>query len=167
MAVSTRLPIYSWKVMNASCYSWLEFRGRQQRPIMDASEEPRIVLVVEDDASLQRALGGLLGRKGFSPVTATNVSGAIRAAEQRPLDAVILDLLLDGNESGVDFLAWLRRQSEYRRTPVLIYTGRTMLESDAEELILRYRAHVFYKPHPVTLLVDYLRQLTDAPSDAP
>jgi DNA-binding response OmpR family regulator len=127
---------------------------------MDAPAGQRIVLVVEDDPSLQRALGALLGRQGFSPIPATTVSGAIREAEQHSVDAVILDLLLDGNESGIDFLTWLRQQSKYQRTPVLIYTGRTMIESDAEELILRYRAHVFYKPHPITLLVDYLRRLT-------
>ena len=124
------------------------------------------VLVVEDDASLQRALGGLLGREGFAPVEAATVAGAIRAAEQRPVDAVILDLLLDGNDSGVDFLTWLRRQPRYERTPVLIYTGRTMLAGDAEELILRYRAHVFYKPHPITLIVGYLRRLTAASSQS-
>lgn len=132
---------------------------------MNVPAASRIVLVVEDDAALQRALGGLLGRQGFSPVTATTVSGAIRAAEKQPVDAIILDLLLDGNDSGVDFLAWLRQQPKYQRTPVLIYTGRTMLDSDAEELILRYRAHVFYKPHPVTLLVEYLRRLTGASSE--
>ena len=131
---------------------------------MNPPDTSRIVLVVEDDAALQRALGGLLGRQGFSPVTATTVAGAIRAADEHTVDAIILDLLLDGNDSGIDFLAWLREQARYQRTPVLIYTGRTMLESDAEELILRYRAHVFYKPHPVTLLVEYLRRLTNASS---
>ena len=120
----------------------------------------QIVLVVEDDAALQRALGGLLGRQGFSPVVATTVAGAIQAAEQHSVNAVILDLLLDGNESGVDFLAWFRQQPRYQRTPVLIYTGRAMLASDAQDFILRYRAHVFYKPHPITLLVEYLRRLT-------
>ena len=131
---------------------------------MDAPVTPRIVLVVEDDASLQRALTGLLGRQGFTPVTATTVSGAIREAGQHSLDAIILDLLLDGNQSGIDFLAWLRQQAAYERTPVLIYTGRAMLASDADELILRYRAHVFYKPHPITLIVEYLRRLTTASS---
>ena len=131
---------------------------------MDAANAPQTVLVVEDEAALQRALGALLGRQGFSVVTATTVSGAIREARQHSLAAIILDLLLDGNESGVDFLAWFREQPKYQRTPVLIYTGRTMLESDATELILRYRAHVFYKPHPVTLLVEYLKRLTAPPS---
>lgn len=131
---------------------------------MNPPDASRIVLVVEDDTALQRALGGLLGRQGFSPVTATTVAGAIRAADEHTVDAIILDLLLDGNDSGIDFLAWLREQARYQRTPVLIYTGRTMIESDAEELILRYRAHVFYKPHPVTLLVEYLRRLTNASS---
>jgi DNA-binding response OmpR family regulator len=120
-------------------------------------------LVVEDDPSLQRALGGLLERKGFTSLDATTVAAAIREAEKHPVNAVILDLLLAGNDSGIDFLAWLRQQSRYARTPVLIYTGRTMHEGDAEELILRYRAHVFYKPHPITLLADYLRRLLPGP----
>jgi DNA-binding response OmpR family regulator len=131
---------------------------------MDSATELLTVLVVEDDASLQRALSGLLQRRGFSSVEASTVASAIDAAQQHRPNAVILDLLLDGNESGVDFLAWLRQQSRYERTPVLIYTGRTMLEGDAEDLIRRYRAHVFYKPHPITLLVEYLRQLTGASS---
>jgi two-component system, OmpR family, response regulator VanR len=132
---------------------------------MDSPAAPSTVLVVEDDTSLQRALGGLLRRAGFASVEATTVNAAIREANEHSLNAVILDLLLDGNESGVDFLAWFRQQSRYQRTPVLIYTGRAMLESDAEEFILRYRAHVFYKPHPITLLVQYLRRLTTEPSE--
>ena len=127
---------------------------------MDAPAGPSIVLVVEDDASLQRALGGLLRRQGFTPVEATSVVAAIDEANEHSLNAVILDLSLDGNESGDDFLAWFRQQPRYQRTPVLIYTGRTMLASDAENFILRYRAHVFYKPHPITLLVEYLQRLT-------
>jgi DNA-binding response OmpR family regulator len=132
---------------------------------MNSPAGPPVVLVVEDDASLQRALGGLLRRQGFAPVEATTVAAAIHEAEEHSVNAIILDLLLDGNESGVEFLAWLRQQSHYERTPVLIYTGRTMLEGDAEELILRYRAHVFYKPHPIPLLVEYLRRLTAGPSE--
>lgn len=74
------------------------------------------------------ALSRLLERQGFSPASATTVSGAIHASEQHSLDAVILDLLLDGHESGVEFLAWLRQQRRYERTPGLIYTVMTMLE---------------------------------------
>jgi DNA-binding response OmpR family regulator len=132
--------------------------------MMDPPSGPPTVLVVEDDASLQRALGGLLHRQGFTSLEATSVAAAIHEAEEHSVKAVILDLLLAGNESGVDFLVWLRQQARYARTPVLIYTGRTMLEGDAEELILRYRAHVFYKPHPITLLADYLRRLIPGPS---
>jgi hypothetical protein len=53
------------------------------------------VLVVEDDVSLQRALGGLLRRRGFAPVEAATVATAIRQAKEHSLTAVILDLLLE------------------------------------------------------------------------
>ena len=75
---------------------------------MDSPPGPAIVLVVEGRASLQRALGGPCDVR-LRPVEATTVAAAIDQAEQHPLNAVILDRLLDGNESGVDFLAWFRQ----------------------------------------------------------
>ena len=123
----------------------------------------QIVLVVEDDASSSGRSEACWDARASHRWWPQRSPVRSQAAEQHSLNAVILDLLLDGNESGVDFLAWLRQQSPYQRTPVLIYTGRTMLEGDAEQLILRYCAHVFYKPHPITLLVEYLKRLTAAP----
>ena len=131
------------------------------RRLMDLSEhKPLVVLIVDDDASIRRALGGMLRKSGFTTVEATTVAGAIAATGQQPLAAVVLDLSLDGGDSGLDFLAWLRRHPDHDRTPVLILTGRTTLEAGDQDMISRYRAYVFYKPHPITVLVEYLTRLT-------
>ena len=86
-----------------------------------------VVLVVDDDDAIQRSLGGLLRRHGFAPVRAMTIAAAVTAAEEQPLDAVILDLSLKGRESGLDFLAWLRQRPQYRGVPILILTGQTEL----------------------------------------
>jgi DNA-binding response OmpR family regulator len=97
-------------------------------------------LIVDDDASIRRALGGVLRGHGFATAEATTVAAAVAAAEQQAPAAVVLDLTLDRGESGLDFLAWLRRQPGHDRTPVLILTGRATLEAGDQDLISRYRA---------------------------
>jgi DNA-binding response OmpR family regulator len=104
----------------------------------------------------------MLQGHGFATAEATSVAGAIAATEQQTVSAVVLDLTLDRSESGLDYLVWLRRQPGHERTPVLILTGRTTLEASDEVLINRYCAYVFYKPHPITMLVEFLTQVTSA-----
>jgi CheY-like chemotaxis protein len=84
------------------------------------------------------------------------------SAEQHHLRAIILDLHL-GQQSGVDLLARLRQIPRYVAIPILILTGQTVLCDDDEALIRRSHAHVFYKPQPLSALVEQLARL--APCD--
>ena len=119
-----------------------------------SAQELPVVLIVDDDPSIRRALGGVLRGHGFSTAEATTVAAAMAVTEQQSLAAVVLDLTLEKGESGLDFLTWLRKHPDHDRTPVLILTGRTALEAGDQDLIQRYRAYVFYKPHPITVLVE-------------
>ncbi|HEY6360492.1 MAG TPA: response regulator [Vicinamibacterales bacterium] len=123
-------------------------------------QELPVVLIVDDDPSVRRALGGVLRGNGFTTAEAATVGAAIAATEQQSLAAVVLDLTLEHGESGLDFLSWLRQRPDHGSTPVLILTGRTTLEAGDQDLIQRYRAYVFYKPHPFSVLVEYLKRLT-------
>lgn len=118
------------------------------------------ILIVDDEDAIRQSLGRLLRTHGFDVVTAATLPEAVEYAEQRPIDAFILDLSLKEKESGLDFLGWLRAQGGYQHTPVLILTGQSVLPEDEEALIRRQRAYVFYKPQPYGTLIDYLRQLT-------
>lgn len=128
-----------------------------------SAQPPPIVLVVDDDASIQRALTRVLQMHSFAPLQATSIAEAVQTAEQHPLDAVILDLGLRGAESGIDFLAWMRQQPQYQTTPILILTGRSELGEDDEALIRRNKAYVFYKPESFTTLATYLTRLVAQP----
>ena len=123
-----------------------------------STQQSPVVLIVDDDALIRSALGGVLRGHGFITTEATTVAAAVAATEQQTPAAVVLDLTLDQGESGLDFLAWLRQQPGHDRTPVLILTGRTALEAGDQDLIRRYRAYVFYKPHPITLLAEFLKR---------
>lgn len=120
-----------------------------------------LVLVVDDEPSVQQFLDRLLQLHGFEVMAATTVAEAIVCAEKYHVDAVVLDLALKGQESGLDLLGWLRNVPEYSNTPILILTGRAALPEDEEVLIRRQHAYVFYKPQPSHVLVEYLKRLTD------
>ena len=118
-----------------------------------------LILVVDDEPMIRATLSRLLERHGYATLNAETVGEAIRAAELHHVTAVVLDLSLKGSDSGLHFLAWLRLQSRYAQSPVLILTGLASLADDEEELIRRHHAYVFYKPQPHLAIVEYLDRL--------
>jgi two-component system KDP operon response regulator KdpE len=86
------------------------------------------ILVVEDDASLQRSLVTTLRTAGYNPVGARTLAEARRARAHYKPHAVLLDLgLPDGD--GLDFIGEMRSDG---LTPIVVLTAR-----DAEALKVR------------------------------
>jgi DNA-binding response OmpR family regulator len=131
-------------------------------PEMAPATPPDHVLVVDDEAAIQRALDRMLAHHGFTAVVAASIREAVGVVESTPLKAVILDLGLKDADSGIDFLAWLRQHPDHAHTPVLILTGQASIAEDEQALIRRHKAYVFYKPTPFGELAAYLKKLTDA-----
>ena len=121
------------------------------------------MLVVDDDAAVQAILRRLLESHGFLVVTTATLSEAVAAATTQRVNAVVLDLTLSGNDSGLDVLGWLRAEPYYRDVLVLILTGATSLPEHEEEFIRRHRAFVFYKPQSYGVVIEYLNRLLHRP----
>lgn len=102
------------------------------------------VLVVEDEVGVRRALGRLLGQRGFRMIEATNGREAIeRLAEETPA-AIVIDLLMPVM-SGAELLKALRRNTFYRRIPTVVMTGALDAAASKAEGILG--VPVILKPH--------------------
>jgi DNA-binding response OmpR family regulator len=112
--------------------------------------------VVDDDPAVQRLLERMLRRHGFTPLHAASMAEAINATESTAIDAVILDLGLKGAGSGEDVLRWLRHQTAYAHTPVLILTGRALSTEDVDGLHY-YGAEVLMKPQPTQRIIEFLK----------
>ncbi|MGQ9513223.1 response regulator [Thermodesulfitimonas sp.] len=117
-----------------------------------------LILVVDDEETIQRLLCFSLECEGYEVVTATDGIEALRLAHNRRPDLIILDLMLPGM-NGLDFCKFLRADNDLQNVPIIILTARAEendrvlgLETGADdyvtkpfsvrELVARVRAHL-------------------------
>jgi DNA-binding NtrC family response regulator len=110
---------------------------------------PRI-LVVDDDPGVLRALRGLLGDEGFTPVEARSAAEASRLldAPEGPPALMLLDLRMPG-ETGLELLARLPRPLP---APVVVLSGEASPAEAVQALKLGATDFVEKPPSPERLL---------------
>jgi DNA-binding response OmpR family regulator len=88
---------------------------------------PKIILIVDDDVVVQKALSFLLQSRGYDVVAALDGSGAIGAVRRRKPDLILLDINFPPDVAvcwdGFRILEWLRRMDEAKGVPVVIVTA--------------------------------------------
>ena len=81
-----------------------------------------MVLVVDDEVNLQRALRRRLERDGFCVVSAESGEEGLRLAEEQQPDVVLLDIMLPGMR-GFDVCAQLKANPKTQHIPVIFLTA--------------------------------------------
>jgi putative two-component system response regulator len=90
---------------------------------MSSRVAPRVsVLVVDDEEMTCGLLVRLLGREGYTVVTASNGEAALIAIERQPPDIVLLDVQLPGID-GFEVCRRIKQHAATRLTPVIMITG--------------------------------------------
>jgi CheY-like chemotaxis protein len=131
--------------------------------MMPTAGRPRI-LVLDDEPTARLIMGRYLGLHGYDALEAGTVDGAVAVLERERVDAVILDVGLAEERTGLDVLRALRRLPGLEKLPAIILTGKVL--DEAEELsIARERAYLFHKPESLDVLIKFLDQMlgTDQP----
>jgi two-component system phosphate regulon response regulator PhoB len=86
------------------------------------------ILVVEDDRDIREMVCQSLAQNDFQTIGCPDIEQARQALKKHRPDCLVVDWMLpDG--SGVELIRWLRRQEQYRQTPILMLTARAQ-ESD-------------------------------------
>jgi HAMP domain-containing protein/CheY-like chemotaxis protein/signal transduction histidine kinase len=93
----------------------------------------RRLLVVEDDPAEQLSVTELLGHGDVEIATVGTGAAALAALRAGSFDCVVLDLRLP-DMSGFELLAQLQEDSELRRTPIVVFTGRELTDDEETEL---------------------------------
>jgi PAS domain S-box-containing protein len=100
-----------------------------------AAAQARYVLLVEDDLTLLDVMARQLSRAGIASRTVTTGQEAIRVATAEPPALMVLDIGLPKHD-GFDVVDAMRQRPELREIPVLVYTGRDLVEAQRGRLRL-------------------------------
>ena len=88
--------------------------------MVDRTEKPGKILVVDDEQPILRTLKRNLGGRGYEVITATDGEQALAQIEETAPDLVVLDLMLPK----VDGLEVVRRVREWSRLPIIVLSAR-------------------------------------------
>ena len=126
----------------------------------------RTILLVDDEPLIIATLGRYLRASGYGVVTAGNADDAFEVLRQSSIDAAILDVRLPNARSGLEILQMVRIDDDSRNLPVMLLTG-VKLTADEEDIVRKYPAHVFYKPHGYADIVAHLKRVLYSSAAAP
>ena len=113
---------------------------------MSTTTPRRAILVVEDSAAVRHMLEDFIGLYGYDVLVASHPDTAFKRLKQSAadLDAMILDIGLDDNRSGIEVLELMRLDDRFADLPVIVLTGMGLTPQE-EETIRRNRAYLFQK----------------------
>lgn len=81
------------------------------------------VLVIEDDAALSMLLAYLLGHEGHDVEICVDGDEAVARLDGEPADAVLVDVMLPSEISGLDVLRELRRRADWAEVPAIVVSA--------------------------------------------
>ena len=124
-------------------------------------ERKRHVLIVDDEPNIVLSLEFLLRQQGYEVSVARDGEAALATAEERPLDLVVLDVMLPGLD-GFEVCRRLRERSASLRILLLTARGRDVervrgLEEGADAYVT--------KPFSTRDLMKKVAELLGEPSE--
>lgn len=122
------------------------------------SERRPLILVVEDDESVQSLMQLLLTSEGYEVVAAKDgLEGLVKLDREHP-SLVILDLMMP-NVSGDRMFEELRSDPRLKDVPIIVVSGRHDVHGTFDPLI--GPANVFPKPIDPAALIDRVAEILD------
>ena len=91
------------------------------------------VLILEDDPATQELFQRTAERTGWRTAVADNGRIGLERLEEQVPDIILLDLMMPEMD-GLEFLAEMRRNPEWKQIPVIAVTAKTLTESDKKQL---------------------------------
>jgi len=122
----------------------------------------RTVLVVEDALTTRCILEQFFARAGCDVVQAADPDTAMARLKSGTIDAVILDLRLGDERSGLEVLEQMRLDERFDDVPVVVLTGVNEVEEAEQDVINRHGAHLLYKRFGYREVVQRLEKIITA-----
>ncbi|HKU37563.1 MAG TPA: response regulator, partial [Polyangiales bacterium] len=91
------------------------------------------LLVIEDDATQRNAIVELIGDDDVEITAVGSGEEALEKLGEQTFDCMVLDLKLPGM-SGLDLIKQVKEHAAWRRTPIIVYTGKELTREEDTEL---------------------------------
>lgn len=114
-----------------------------------SADQPKCILVVDDEAPVRKYLKMVLEDEGFRVITASDGQQALECVREELPDLISLDLVMP-KRSGMKFYGDLQTRPEWKQIPVLIVTGHARDDLGREDFqALTVSGPGFYLEKPV------------------
>ena len=86
------------------------------------------ILLIEDEAALQKTIGEVLQKEGYNMLSAMDGEEGIKIAREKKPDLILLDLILP-KKDGFGVLSSLKSNSETKSIPIIVLTNLGEMEN--------------------------------------
>ena len=115
--------------------------GAEDASSEDHGDGAPCILVVDDVAVNREILKRRLVRRGFSIIEATGGHEAIRIVEQRPVDLILLDVMMPDLD-GTEVVRVIRRTRSHSDLPIVMVSAKCFSDDVAQSLNLGANAYI-------------------------
>lgn len=116
------------------------------------------IAVIEDDPALLELVQELFEERDWLTLALTETARAVETLRFAQPDAVVLDLHLDGHQSGWHILEALQGESSTSAIPVILWSGDATSMQDKQEWLEERNVQVLSKPFDIDDLYACLDQ---------
>lgn len=117
-----------------------------------------IILVIEDDVPIQKAIQTKLVQRGFDVICVRGVDEAIKALKARPKkEAIWLDHYLFGKKDGLDFVTKIKSEkSQWKNIPIFVVSNSASDQKVRSYMNLGIDKFFVKSEHPLSEIIDDL-----------
>jgi len=123
------------------------------------ANEPKSVLLVEDEAGLRELYEEALREDGWLVFAVGNGEEGLALAQNRAPSVAILDVMLPGM-SGLDMLAAMRQNPKLAQTPVVVLSALEDIDDRARGLALGAKKYFGKNEASPKMIIEALNELT-------
>jgi CheY-like chemotaxis protein len=120
-------------------------------------DNPKTVLIAEDNPLNMKLAADLLQLNGFRPLKAADGESTLQLLESQPVDLILMDINLPGLD-GFQLFSKIRADARFQRIPIVALTAMAMREDQQKIREFGFSDYIA-KPIDTKLFVEKVRKL--------
>jgi CheY-like chemotaxis protein len=122
------------------------------------------ILIIDDDQSILEMMRLVLEEEGgYRVTTAESTFEEVADIERLQPDLILLDFLLQGRNTGWNFLQKLRLHRPTKDIPIVLCTAALSDVKEQESILIQKGIPILYKPFDVDELLHIVDQILSSP----